>query len=150
MTKTETGIESTTYKKNIHAGLSLLVVRRFDDDAAQRVFLCQRMWLLSPKAETQTWPHKVQADPCRVIVGCGWLHCWCLRARFATATSICCCSKVASLLLQAARHSSRSPANSSSMSKGIPHLLKDDLNVILKTLLLTPHRTSAAGEFTIK
>jgi len=30
---------------------SLLVVRRFDDYAAQRVSLCLRMWLLSPKAE---------------------------------------------------------------------------------------------------
>jgi len=107
--------------------LSLLVVRRFDDDAAQRISLCRRMWLLSPKAEAQTRPHTVQADPCRVVVGCGWLCCWCLRARFATATSICCCSKVASPLWQTARHSSRSPANSSSLSKGIPHLLKDDL-----------------------
>ena len=51
--------------------LSLLVVRRFDDDAAQRVSLCRRMWLLSPKAEAQTWPHTVQADPCHVVVGCG-------------------------------------------------------------------------------
>ena len=107
--------------------LSLLVVRRFDDDAPQRVSLCRRMWLLSPKAEEQTRPHTVQADPCRVVVGCGWLRCWCLCARFATATSICCCSKVASPLSQTPRHSSRSPANSSSLSKGIPHLLKDDL-----------------------
>jgi len=97
----------------------LLVVRRFEDDAAQHVALCRRMWLLSPKAKAQTRPHTIQADPCRVVVGCGWLRCWCLRAR----TSICCCSKVASLLLQTARHSYRSPANSSSLSKGIPHLL---------------------------
>jgi len=83
--------------------VSLLVVRRFDDDAAQRVSLCRRMWLLSPKAEAQTRPHTVQADPCRVVVGCGWLRCWCLRARFATATSICCCSKVASPLSQVCR-----------------------------------------------
>ena len=107
------------------------------------------MWLLSPKAEAQTWPHTVQADPWRVVVGCGWVRCWCLRARFATATSICCCSKVTSPLSQTARHSSRSPANSSSLSKEIPDLL-GRLNVILKTLLLTPHRTSAAEEFTIK
>ena len=107
--------------------LSLLVVRRFDDDTAQRFSLCRRMWLLSPKAEAQTRPHTVKADPCGVVVGCGWLRCWCLRARFATATSICCCSKVASPLTQTACHSSRSPANSSSLSKGIPHLLEDDL-----------------------
>ena len=53
---------------------SLLVVRRFDDGAAQRVSLCRRMWLLSPKTEAQTRPHTVQADPCRVVVGCGWLR----------------------------------------------------------------------------
>jgi len=106
---------------------SLLVVRRFNDDAAQCVSLCRRMWLRSPKAEAQTRPaHTVQTDPCRVVVGCGWLRCWCLRARFATATSICCCSNVARPLSQTARHSSRSPANSSSLSKGIPYLLKDD------------------------
>ena len=29
--------------------LSLLVVRRFDDDAVQLVFLCRRMWLSPPK-----------------------------------------------------------------------------------------------------
>ena len=116
----------------------LLVVRRFDDDSAQRVSLCRRMWLLSPKAEAQTRPHTVQADPCRVVIGCGWLRWWCLRARFATATSICCCSKVASLLSQAARHSSRSPANSSSLSKGIPHLLKDDLMWSLKRFFWSP------------
>jgi len=85
--------------------LSLLVVRLFDDDAAQRVSLCRRMWFLSPKAEAQTRPHTVQVYPRCVVVGCGWLHCWCLRARFATATSICCCSKVASTLSQTARHS---------------------------------------------
>ena len=55
--------------------LSLLIVRRFDDDAAQRVSLCRRMWLLSPKAEAQTRPHTAQADPCHVVVGCGWLRC---------------------------------------------------------------------------
>ena len=86
-------------------------------------FLCRRMWLLSPKAEAPTWPHTVQAYPCRVVVGCGWLRCWCLCTCFATGTSICCCSKVASPLSQTARHSSRSLANSSSLSKGIPHLL---------------------------
>jgi len=117
---------------------SLLVVRRLDDGAAQRVSLCRRMWLLSPKTEAQTRPHTVQADPCRVVVGCGWLRCWCLRARFATATSIYCCSKVASPLSQATRHSSRSPANSSSLSKGIPHLLKDDLMWSLKHFFWPP------------
>jgi len=99
-----------------YLSLSLLVVHGFDDDTAQRVSLCRRMWLFSPKAETQTRLHTVQADPC-----------WFLLARFATATSICCCSKVASPLSQTARHSSRSPAKSSSLSKGIPHLHKDDL-----------------------
>jgi len=118
--------------------LSLLVVRLFDDDAAQRVSLCRRMWLLSPKAEAQTRPHTVKVDPCRVIVGCGWLRCWCLRARFATATSICYCSKVVSPLSQTARHSSRSSANSSSLSKGIPHLLKDDLMWSLKGFCWPP------------
>ena len=39
--------------------LSLLVVRRSDDDAAQRISLCLRMWFLSPKAEAQTRPHTV-------------------------------------------------------------------------------------------
>jgi len=98
--------------------LSLLVARQFDSDAAQHVFLCWCMWLISPKAEVQTWPHTVQTDPCRVVVEGGWLHCWCLRTHFATATSICCCSNVASLLLQTARHSSRSLPNSSSCRKG--------------------------------
>ena len=117
---------------------SLLVVRRFDDDATQPVSFCRRMWLLSPKAEAQTRPHTVQADPCRIVVGCGWLRCWCLYARFAAATSICRCSKVASPLTQTARHSSRSPANSSSLSKGIPHLLKDDLMWSLKRFFWPP------------
>jgi len=117
--------------------LSLLVVRRINDDAAQRVSLCRRMWLLSPKAEAQIRPHiclqcTVQAYPCCVVVGGGWLRCWCLSIRFATATSRCCCSNVASPWWQTARHSSRSLANSSSLSKGIPHLLTDDLMWSLK------------------
>ena len=120
-------VQYLTNELKFPLSLSLLVVRRFDDGAAQRVSLCRHMWLLSPKAEAPTRPHTVQVDPCRVVVGCGWLRCWCLRARFATATSICCCSKVARPLSQTARHYSRSPANSSSLSKGIPHLLKDDL-----------------------
>ena len=37
--------------------ISLLVVRRFDDDAAQRVSWCRRMWLLSPKVKAQTRPN---------------------------------------------------------------------------------------------
>ena len=82
-----------------------------DDDAAQRVPLCRRMWLLSPKAETQTRPQTVQADPCRLG---GGLRCWFLRTRFASATSVCCCSNVVSPLSQTTRHSSRSLANSSS------------------------------------
>jgi len=69
------------------APLSLLVVRQFDDDVAQRVSLCWRMWALSPKVEAQTRPHTVQADPCRVVVGGGWLRCWCLRIRFAKETA---------------------------------------------------------------
>jgi len=81
------------------------------------------MWLLSPKAEAQTRLHTVLADPCRVAFGDGGLCCWCLRIRFASATSICCCSNVANPLSQTARHSSRSLANFSSLS----HLLKDDL-----------------------
>ena len=87
----------------------LLVVRRIDDDAAQRVSLCRRMWLLSPKADMQTWPHTVQADSCRVVGG-GGLRCWCLRIRFASVTSICCCPNVVNPLSQTARHSSRSLA----------------------------------------
>jgi len=68
--------------------LSLLVVRRIDDDASQRVSLCRRKWLLIPKAESQTRPHVVQADPCRLVRG-GGLRCRCLRVPFASATSIC-------------------------------------------------------------
>jgi len=45
-------MKGETFSKDIHT--SLLVVRRFDDDAAQRVPLCRRMWLLCPKAEAQT------------------------------------------------------------------------------------------------
>jgi len=60
---------------DLHISLSLLVVRRFDDDTAQRVSLCRRMWLLSQKTEAQTRPHAVHADPCRVVVGGGWLRC---------------------------------------------------------------------------
>ena len=106
---------------------SLLVVRWIDDDATQRVSLCRRMWLLFPKAGAQTRPHTVQADPCRLVVGGGGLRWWCLWISFASATSICCCSNVASPSSQTARHSSRSLANSSSLSKEIPHLLMDDL-----------------------
>ena len=72
---------------------------------------------------------------------CRWM--WlvalmCLRARFDTATSICCCSKFASPLSKTARHSSRSPSNSSSLSKGIPHLLKDNLMWSLKRFFWPP------------
>ena len=111
----------------LRLSLSLLVVRRIDDDAAQRVSLCQRMWFLNPKAVAQTRPHTVQADPCRVVIGGGGLRCCCLRIRFTSASSIRCCSNVASPLSQITRHHSQSQANSSSLSKGIPHLLKDDL-----------------------
>jgi len=114
--------------------LSLLVVRRFDDDAAQRVSLCRRMWLLSLKVEAQTWPHTVQADPCRVVVGGGWLRCWCLRARFATATSICCCSNVASPLSQTARHSSR--------SRPILHVCRNGSRIYLRTTECDPKNAS--------
>jgi len=126
---------------------SLLVVRRIDDDAAQRVPLCRRMKLLSPKAEAQTRPRTVQTGPCRLVVGGGGLRCRCLRTRFASATSICCCSNAASPLSQTTRQLSQSLANFSRLAKTIMHLLKDELMWSLK---LTLHRTSAASGFTPK
>ena len=78
-----------------------------------RRWRCSTRFLVSahvaPKAEAQTRLHTAQVDPCRVVVGGGWLRCWCLVICFATATSICCCSNVGSPLSQTARHS-RSPS----------------------------------------
>ena len=51
------------------SNIVLSLVHRFDDDAAQHVSLCWCMWLLGPKAETQTRLHTVKAGPCH-IVGC--------------------------------------------------------------------------------
>ena len=50
-----------------------------EDDAAQRVPLCRRMWLLSPKVESQTRPHTAQTDPCHLVGDL--FRCWCLRKR---------------------------------------------------------------------
>jgi len=44
---------------NSIAHSSILVVRQINNDAAQRVPLCRRMWLLSQKAEAQTRPHSL-------------------------------------------------------------------------------------------
>jgi len=62
----------------------------------------------------------------------------CLRTRLASATSICCCSNIASPLSQTTRHSSRSLANSPSLAQGILHLLKDELMWSLKRCFRPP------------
>jgi len=94
-----------------------------DNAASQHIPLCRLMWLLNPKVEAQTHPHILyRLIPAAKLLSLG---CWCLHTRFASATSICWCSNVASPIVPNYRPFVSVPGQFLKSAVRGPYLLKE-------------------------